>query len=157
MFRWLGRTLARIEPRYGESGGAPAWPLRQLCMASKWLLMLPGCVIERISAKCFVSFASRGVQLADAHAGDGRGDRLVRAANLRRGVGLQVPGVEVARPAAQQDEDARLLGGSLRRLAAIHARRDDPRRGEAQGAGAAELKESAAGEGGVVHRVPRKA
>ena len=33
--RWLGRTFARIEPMYGESAGASAWPLRQWCMASK--------------------------------------------------------------------------------------------------------------------------
>ncbi len=37
----LGRTFARMEPMYGESAGAPAWPLRQWCMASKWLLMFP--------------------------------------------------------------------------------------------------------------------
>src|SRR5215211_5440975 len=56
----LGRTLASTEPMYGAPAGAACWPARQLCMASKWLLMLPGCVIERIRAKCFASFAMRG-------------------------------------------------------------------------------------------------
>src|SRR5208337_1307623 len=40
--RWLGRTFASTEPMYGESNGALGSPLRLLCMASKWLLMLPG-------------------------------------------------------------------------------------------------------------------
>src|SRR5438874_4308432 len=44
---------------YGESDGAPAWPARLLCMASKWLLMLPGWVIERMRANLLVSFAIR--------------------------------------------------------------------------------------------------
>src|SRR5215212_10152007 len=57
--RSLGRTFDSTEPMYGESAGAPAWPLRQLCMASKWLLMLPGCVIDRIRAKSLVILASR--------------------------------------------------------------------------------------------------
>ena len=52
------------------------------------------------------------MQLADVHAGDRGGDGLVGAANFRRRLGLQVPGIEVAGPAAQQDEDARLLGGT---------------------------------------------
>ena len=38
------------------------------------------------------------VQLADLHAGDGRGDRLVRAADLRRASRFEVPGVDVAGP-----------------------------------------------------------
>src|SRR4051812_7165218 len=58
--RWLGRTLARIEPMYGESSGAPAWPLSRWCMASKWLLMLPTCVIDRIRDQWFVILARRG-------------------------------------------------------------------------------------------------
>ena len=45
---------------YGASAGAPAWPLRQWCMASKWLLMFPTCVIDRIRQKCWVSLARRG-------------------------------------------------------------------------------------------------
>src|SRR5206468_3723481 len=56
----LGRTLANTDPMYGESCAAPACPARLLCMASKWLLMLPGCVIDRMSAKCLVSLAIRG-------------------------------------------------------------------------------------------------
>src|SRR5262245_52562792 len=60
MFRCVGRTLASTEPMYGESCAAPACPARLLCMASKWLLMLPGWVIDRMSAKCLVSFAIRG-------------------------------------------------------------------------------------------------
>src|SRR5215472_2098619 len=59
MFFWLGRTLARIDPMYGASAGAPAWPARLLCIASKWLLMLPGWVIDRMSANRLVSFAIR--------------------------------------------------------------------------------------------------
>src|SRR5436190_21727132 len=61
---WLGRTFARIEPRYGESCGALCWPDSRLCIASKWLLMLPGCVIERMSANLFAIFASRGCNSA---------------------------------------------------------------------------------------------
>ena len=59
MLRWLGRTFDRMEPMYGASAGASAWPLRQWCMASKWLLMLPTCVIERIRLKCCVNLARR--------------------------------------------------------------------------------------------------
>ncbi len=44
---------------YGASLGAPAWPARQWCMASKWLLMLPTCIIVRMTAMCFVSGARR--------------------------------------------------------------------------------------------------
>ena len=71
------------------------------------------------------------MQLADAHAGDRRGDRLVGAANLRRRLGLQVPGIEVAGPAAQQDEDARLLGGTAAKSSiAIDARGNHPRQAQ---------------------------
>ena len=74
---------------YGESAGAPAWPLRQWCMASKWLLMLPTCVIERIRLKCAGQLGQPRVQLADAHAGDRRGDRLVGAANSAGAAGFR--------------------------------------------------------------------
>ena len=57
--RWLGRSLASMEPMYGASAGAPATPLRQLCMASKWLLIGPVCVIDRIRQKCLAWSARR--------------------------------------------------------------------------------------------------
>src|SRR5262249_41508594 len=53
------------------------------------------------------------VQLAQAQTWDGRGDRTVRPADLVGGIWLKVPGVEVTRPAAQPDEDARLRGRPL--------------------------------------------
>ena len=88
------------------------------------------------------------VQLADAHAGDRRGDRLVGAANFRGRLGLQVPGIEVAGPAAQQDEDARLLGGTAAKSSvAIDARRNHPRAPESS-ADPAGLEKSAAGDHG---------
>src|SRR4029078_10123061 len=59
MFFWLGRTLARIDPMYGAPCGAPAWPARLLCMASKWVLIFPGGVIDRVRADLLVSLAIR--------------------------------------------------------------------------------------------------
>src|SRR5436190_668876 len=50
------------------------------------------------------------MKLADAHPGDRGGDGLVGAADLRGRLGFHVPGIEVAGPAAQEDEDAGLLG-----------------------------------------------
>ena len=51
----IGGDVALAGPDLGQDGaevrrvgGAPAWPLSRWCMASKWLLMLPTCVIERI-------------------------------------------------------------------------------------------------------------
>ena len=49
--------------------------------------------------------------------------------------GLQVPGVEVARPAAQQDEDARLLGRALGRIAPADAGRNEAGRSKTECAG----------------------
>ena len=46
--------------------------------------------------------------LADPHAGDARLDRPERPADVRRCVGLRVPGVELARPPPLEDQDARL-------------------------------------------------
>ena len=46
--------------------------------------------------------------LGEAEAGDRRGDRAKLAANLRRGAGLGIEGVDVARPAEQINEDDRL-------------------------------------------------
>src|SRR3954454_14686417 len=56
----LRRTFDRMEPRYGASCGALCWPASRLCIASKWLLMLPGCVIERMSVNWLAIFAIRG-------------------------------------------------------------------------------------------------
>ena len=107
--------------------------------------MLPTCVIDRIRLKCCVKRGQARMQLADAHAGDRRGDRLVGAANFRRRLGLQVPGVEVTGPAAQQDEDARLLGGTAAQSSlAIDARGNHPRQAHGQGADPAGLQQSAA-------------
>ncbi len=44
---------------YGASAGAPATPLRRLCMASKWLLIGPACDIDRIRQKWSVRSARR--------------------------------------------------------------------------------------------------
>ncbi len=62
--RLLGLCLATNEPRYGWSSGTPSatrftdWPLSRLCIASKWLLMAPGWVIELISVNWSVTLAS---------------------------------------------------------------------------------------------------
>src|SRR5690349_1107152 len=64
MFRLLGLCLATTEPRYGRSSGTPwatrwfDWPLSRLCIASKWLLIAPGCDIELISVNWSVSCES---------------------------------------------------------------------------------------------------
>ncbi len=104
------------------------------------------------------------VQLADAHAGDRRGDRRIGAADLGRGGRLQVPGVEVAGAAAQQDEDARFGGAVARPAHPIDAGRHHAGHGEVEQAGAAELQQAAArdrgggglqvGREGNAHRVP---
>src|SRR5262249_55633738 len=52
-----------------------------------------------------------GVQLANPHPGDLRGDRPVRPADLVGCPGLEVPSIDVAGPATEQDEDARPVGG----------------------------------------------
>ncbi len=89
------------------------------------------------------------VQLAEAHPGDGRGNRLVWAADAVRGIGLQVPGVEVAGSAAQQDEDARPLGrAAAETLLAIDPCGDHARHGQVQGAEPASLEKPAAREQG---------
>ena len=52
-----------------------------------------------------------GVHFVDAHARHLGGQGLVRSADRVGRVGLHVPGIDVARSAAEQEEDARLLGG----------------------------------------------
>ena len=122
-------------------------------MASKWLLMLPGVRHRPDQAEVLGQVGQARVQLADAHAGDRRGDRLVRAANLRRRRRLEVPGVEVAGAAAQQDEDARLVGGAAARSAhRIDAGRHHAGQAQVQEAGPAELEQSAARDRDRVHR-----
>src|SRR5205823_413456 len=54
--------------------------------------------------------------LADLDAGDGRADRLELAADLGRGVGLEVPHVLVGWAAAEEDVDHRLVRGLPERL-----------------------------------------
>ena len=74
-----------------------------------------------------------GVQLADPHPRHARGDRLVWTANRVRCVGLEVPRVEVTRPAAQQHEDARLVRRALPESALdVEAGGDESRRAERQ-------------------------
>src|SRR5262249_26330687 len=149
MFRCAGRTLASTEPMYGESWGAPACPARLLCIASKWLLMLPGWVIDRMRAKCLVSFAIRGcsslMRLPGTAGATGWDGPRVGGG----GGGLRATGGGGGGPAAKQDEDTRLLRGALGSLVAVNACRDDSRGGEAEGTGTAELKKPAAGEVGV--------
>jgi hypothetical protein len=93
-------------------------------------------------------------QLADAHPGDGGGDRPIRAANALGRLGLGVPGIEMTRATAQQQKDARLVRrpvaqGSL----TIDPCRHQPRRAECQRADAAGLEESASRNGGCAHGV----
>src|SRR6185369_14202478 len=63
--RLLGLCLATNEPRYGCPSGTPCctrfsdWPLSRLCIASKWLLIDPGCDIELMSVKWSVNVARR--------------------------------------------------------------------------------------------------
>ena len=141
----LGRTLDRTEPMYGASSGAPAWPLRQWCMASKWLLMLPTCVIDRMRRNAWPAVARRVCSSLSRMPGTARGDGLVGAADSLRRVGLQVPGVEVAGPAAQPEEDARLLGRPATEWS-IAAGGNQCGKAHAQRADAAELQKFAARE-----------
>lgn len=100
-------------------------------------------------AKVLGQLGQAWVQFADAHAGDRRGNRLVRPADFRRRCRLEVPGVEVAGPAAQQDEDARLLGSAAAtRLIAIDARRHHAGNAQIQQAQAAGLEKATARDRG---------
>src|SRR5262249_16265774 len=80
-------------------------------------------------------------QLADLRAGDAGADRRVGAADLGRGVGLEVPAVVMAGPAVLHDEDARLFRGPPR-----PARLEQLGQPQSEDADAADLQESTARE-----------
>ena len=90
------------------------------------------------------------VQFADAHARDGRGNRPIGAANAIGCIRLEVPGVEVARPTAQEHEDTGLLRRDATRGLVIDARRHHPRKGHRHGADPAGLKQLTARAGGTM-------
>ena len=84
--------------------------------------------------------------LADADAGDVGVDRLELAAELGRRIGLQVPGVDGAEPAVQEQEDQRNV---LRRLPLVGGPGlplEQRGQRQAEEAGGAQAKEIAAGE-----------
>src|SRR3954452_3083011 len=103
MFFSLGRTLARTDPMYGASCGAPACPARLLCMASKWLLMLPGWVIDRIRANLLVSFAIRVCS------------SLIRMPGTAMAIGLYGPRISSGAPGLRS-QVSRWLGPPHRRM-----------------------------------------
>src|SRR5215469_16125041 len=87
------------------------------------------------------------MKLADLHPRNRGGDGLVGAANLRRRIGLHVPGVEVARSATQKDKDAGLLGRTLANSSvAIDTRGNHPRQAPGQGTDPASLEQPSAGD-----------
>ena len=64
---------------------------------------------ERMTANLSIIVGEPRQVLADLDAGDVRGDRLELAADLGRGVRLEVEHVLVRRPAGQEDHDDRLV------------------------------------------------
>ena len=86
------------------------------------------------------------MKLGELHAGDRGGNGLVRSANLGRRLRFQVPRVEMAGPAAEQNVDARLLGGAAAKSAlGVDACGHRPRQPESQRADPAGLEQPAAG------------
>lgn len=81
------------------------------------------------------------MQFRKVHAGHLRRNRLVRATDLERCLGLEVPGVDVARSATEQHEDAAFLGGHRvsGRIEAVLAE-DEPGHREIEEAQAAGLE-----------------
>ena len=66
-------------------------------------------VVRRANQGAAVDLAREtGKVLAELNARQARGDRLELAADLRRGARLHVPHVEMAGPAVQEDQDARV-------------------------------------------------
>src|SRR5262249_38069171 len=93
------------------------------------------------------------VQLAELEAGDGGGDGPVGPADLLRGIGLEVPGVEVTGPAAEPEEDTGLPGrASAHRSILVHTGGNQLRPGETHGTDPAGLEQPAAREQSVVQR-----
>jgi hypothetical protein len=98
-------------------------------------------------AKLTCQLGQTCVKLAKPHAGDGASNRPIRATNPFRRCGFEVPGVEVARPATQEDEDARPLGGNAtKRAIAVNQGRNRPWKSESESANPASLKKLAARE-----------
>lgn len=82
------------------------------------------------------------VQFRDAHAGHGRGNGIVRPPDFSGRAGLEIPGVDVARAAAKQDENAGTLGGlTAQALARIDAGGHHSRGGHGQRANPAGLED----------------
>jgi hypothetical protein len=82
-----------------------------------------------------------GEALADLDAGDVGVDGLELAADLGRGLGLDLPQVLVRRPAAQEDVDDRLVAGA-RLDAGPGLGAVDVRQGERAGAEGADAQEA---------------
>ena len=78
-------------------------------------------------------FCQTRVKFTDLHPWHGCRDRFVGAANRIRGLGFQVPRIQMTWPAAQQDENAGFLGGAFAQtLFCINPRRHHPRQSEGQ-------------------------
>ena len=127
-----------------EVDAAPAvLPVRPMVPATPW--SFEAVCSERRMAKLVGEVGDLREQLADADAGDLRGDGRERAAELERRGRLGVPGVELRRPAPQPEQDDRLaLGQSNRRPAWPAAEQVGQR--QAQDAAGADLQEGPAGQ-----------
>ena len=93
-------------PAASEKGVGAMWPVRMRWAVERWAGSL--WLIDRtIDSRC-ACWAEQREMLADRHARHAGRDGAKRPANGVGSVGLGVPGVELARPAPQKDQDARL-------------------------------------------------
>ena len=134
----------QVAPRARAARGRPSrsaggsWPARQSrpvwsnwCPVS-WIGAASWCS-ERIKRQPVHPPRQAGQVLADPDARDRRRDRAERPADLRRRVGLGVPGLELARPAHQHQQDHRplMIGRRSQRPCQIEARQRQAERPQA--------------------------
>ena len=154
MLRRLGRTFARMDPMYGESAGTRL-AAQTVVHGVEVVADVPDMGHGADETEMRRQTGQTLVQLGEVHAGDRRGNGLVRAANFRGCRGLQVPRIEVTGPAAQPDQDAGLLRGTAAETSfALQAGRDRSRATESQGADPTGLEKLAArDQGGLLSLV----